>query len=447
MKIHSLRSWILSIALLSFLTVVIALSGCKYISHSAASYTGSTYYIAPDGKKNADGSKANPFGSFDDAIYVLEAGDTLIVLPGTYYPTESIALPKELGDMGDYEITIDGEDNAIIDGSKLVQNGDSMDPLMTIAAQNITISGLSFTNASGDYSCAIELLAGAQEILIKDNEISNIKVADPSNTDGIGANAILLYGDDEDNPISNVTIIGNYIHDCQTGWNEAVSVEANCTDIKIQDNAIADTGNIGIDLSGNYGYCKDPSVDFPRDCDISGNEVSDCVSPNETSYGIYVDGAQDVYIGSNTVFSCGGGIEIGAEQPQKSDAYATSDITVKDNTITNNIACSIAVGGYEKNLGNVKNVLLTGNTCLQEDATDSVLSIGKCEDITFTGNTFAHYGENADNPMIDNTMTKTETHTITFDSNTFTTDGEPLYIWHGTGYNDLSKFYAAVKKS
>ena len=63
-------------------------------------------------------------------------------------------------------------------------------------------------------------------IIIKDVEISNINVPDPTSSK-VGANAIILYGNNASVPISNVLIDNCYVHDCQTGWNEAVTVNGN----------------------------------------------------------------------------------------------------------------------------------------------------------------------------------------------------------------------------
>ncbi len=96
--------------------------------------------------------------------------------------------------------------------------------------------------------------------------------------------------------IHNILIYNNNLYDCQTGWAECISVAANCRNINVISNRIKNTGNIGIDVTGNYGYCSDPAKDFPRKCLIYQNRGEQCVSPYATSYGIYVDGAKEVQI-------------------------------------------------------------------------------------------------------------------------------------------------------
>lgn len=163
---------------------------------------------------------------------------------------------------------------------------------------------------------------------------------------------------------------------------------ANCRNINVISNRIKNTGNIGIDVTGNYGYCSDPAKDFPRKCLIYQNRVEQCVSPYATSYGIYVDGAKEVQILKNQVRKCSGGIEIGAEEKPPKEEYSTSDILVQDNRIVDNIENGITVGGYQKNLGWVKNVRILNNRCKNNGKDNAILTLAKCKNITLKQNTF-----------------------------------------------------------
>ena len=50
-----------------------------------------TYYVAPDGDDNNDGSNAAPYATFSQANNMLTAGDTLIVKAGVYRQTMTIS--------------------------------------------------------------------------------------------------------------------------------------------------------------------------------------------------------------------------------------------------------------------------------------------------------------------------------------------------------------------
>ncbi len=70
---------------------------------------------------------------------------------------------------------------------------------------------------------------------------------------------------------------------------------------------------------------------------------------NNTSYneysadGIYVDGGKEIIIEQNQSYENHLGIEVASEHAGKS----ASQITVRDNTISNNIMSGIAIGGYD----------------------------------------------------------------------------------------------------
>ena len=56
--------------------------------------SGATYHVATDGNDRNGGTLASPFASFDHAIDVAEAGDTVYVRGGTYLLERSIEIRK-----------------------------------------------------------------------------------------------------------------------------------------------------------------------------------------------------------------------------------------------------------------------------------------------------------------------------------------------------------------
>ncbi|MCR4743343.1 MAG: right-handed parallel beta-helix repeat-containing protein [Treponema sp.] len=352
--------------------------------------SGNSFYISTEGSDSNDGSEAAPFKTFSYAIKQLKAGDILYVKGGTYYQT--IDFSSVNGEEDSY-ITIaadssNGSGNpAIISGAKL---SDEYKILTIKASSYIRISGLNFEDANGEYAAGVLIGDSANHIIIDNSNFENIRVPNPEKKDHV-ANGILCYGDSSKASINNILIYNNSFADMATGWGECISVVGNCENINIIKNTINKTGNIGIDVGGNYGYCSEPSLDFTRFAYIAQNQVLNCQSAyGDTSYGIYADGGQHIQILENTIDSCSGGIEAGAEEAQKSEDYATYDILIESNKITNSKECALAIGGYAANLGLVKTVKVTQNTFTNNANSDDgvIISLSKCDTVLITKNTF-----------------------------------------------------------
>lgn len=352
------------------------------------------YYISPNGNDKNNGDKNHPFATFEYAISKLAAGDILYVMDGTY--KQNIYLGDDVkGSKGKY-ITIKAlhKNKAVITSSDN-SSKDYKTPLVEIdGASYVKVKGLKLTGLKGDGSYGMLVNSGSNHIIISGNEIKNIKK-------GTGeyacANGIILYGSSAKKRISNVLICNNYIHDCDTGWAEALTVTANCRYINIIGNRVKNITNIGIDISGNYGYCKVKSKDFPMYCLMYKNIVNNCVSPYATSYGLYVDGGQNIDIIENTVTKCSGGIEVGAEKRPSSTSYSTKNIVVKGNSLTGNIECGIAVGGYKKNLGWVINIKITRNKCVNNGLKGgAIITLSKCKNVTIKGNVLKNKKSNSE---------------------------------------------------
>ena len=356
--------------------------------------------------------------------------------------TENIRLGKKQSGTKKKYVTIcnyPGEEPVISGKKKKAE-------LMKITgASYLRISGLEFQDAKGQDSCGIKIAPGSHHIVISGNKIHQISVPDPKKEDC--ANGILLFGEKAKKEIHNILIYNNNLYDCQTGWAECISVAANCRNINVISNRIKNTGNIGIDVTGNYGYCSDPAKDFPRKCLIYQNRVEQCVSPYATSYGIYVDGAKEVQILKNQVRKCSGGIEIGAEEKPPKEEYSTSDILVQDNRIVDNIENGITVGGYQKNLGWVKNVRILNNRCKNNGKDNAILTLAKCKNITLKQNTFQN--TSGDAAVVYAEFPEKYTKNIQFQNNKYYnghSKNKTLFVYRGKTYTSFSKWKKVVGK-
>ncbi len=54
-----------------------------------------TYYVSPEGNNDNTGSIDSPFASLQKGHDMMQAGDTLILRGGTYYPTDRINFTKD----------------------------------------------------------------------------------------------------------------------------------------------------------------------------------------------------------------------------------------------------------------------------------------------------------------------------------------------------------------
>lgn len=402
--------------------------------------SGHVYYVAADGDNSWTGTESKPFKTLKYAVSRLEAGDTLYIKGGTY---GKVTLDDRVRGTKDAYITICNAPGE----SPVISGGGSKAVLMDIeGASYVKVKGLEFADADGQDSCGIYVGAGSSHLVISGNRFHDITVPRPAVEDHC-ANCILLFGDSGSKSINHVTISGNQFYDCETGWAECVSVTGNATSVKVNLNDINNTGNIGIDFSGNYGYCKKASVDFPRNCEAKNNTVTNCVSKYATSYGIYVDGGQKIKLSGNVVSKCSGGIEIGAEQKPQKYAYSTRYIRVTGNIVSENLENGITVGGYEKKLGWVRNVTVDKNQCLNngKDKEQAILTLSKCNGVKVTNNAFSNSKIRC--AIVYSEFSTKYTRKISFAGNRFYNGGgenSASFVWRNKVYTSFAKWNRAV---
>jgi hypothetical protein len=390
-----------------------------------------SYYMAPDASSSGDGSLSRPFATFKEALSVLKPGDTLILKNGTYKLSDPVVIPESVSGTYSAPIAITAEKKAVINGSRLKEQNGKTHPMITVLGDSIVFKGLCFSSQTGHDACGISIGSSADDIRIEEAEFKNIGVG-RSKVKKACANAILVLGYSAEDSVSGIVIDNCYVHNCATGWSEAVSVSGNCENITVTRSLIQDIKNIGIDFSGGYGYCPDPALDAPRNCLVSGNTVRRCRSSYATSYGIYVDGARDITIKDNLVEGCRGGIEIGAEEP----GAITSGIRVLNNLSGDNIEHSIAIGGYDESRGNVTDVTVSGNYFFNHGGNDSLLVLSKCSGITLSGNYFQNLGKGSGYYLVENEMPAALTSDIHFDGNIFYGGKYPEFEWHGRRFDN-----------
>lgn len=383
----------------------------KVISGSTLPSNGTTYYISPTGDDDKnDGTQQKPFKTFSKALEEMFAGDTLIVMDGTYMASTEDARDEdsdnavELSKSGNASafITIKAQHRgeAVISGFTNAQKSDYA--LMYINGSYIMIDGLVFSNLKvKNGGKGIELANGANHITIANCKFTNIKTASHVTKESkynedlqYTANAIIGYGTKGSKPISSILIYKNTCTNMATGWSECISLTENCQYISIIENYIDSTENIGIDVGGNYGDCDDLSKGFTQYAYIAHNTVineSTADTYGDDCYGIYADGGQHIQILNNKVANCMGGIECGAEE-KLGNTYPANDITISGNEIVDCQKVFFACGGWEKDRGLVKNVRFTENTCTATRDASRMINLAKCDNVEIRENTFRKSG-------------------------------------------------------
>ncbi|RDU23956.1 right-handed parallel beta-helix repeat-containing protein [Anaerosacchariphilus polymeriproducens] len=400
----------------------------------------SVVYVSKNGSDSNKGTKRKPYKSFKRAISKLRPGDTLVIRKGTY---------KE-----PLNLLLNGKKNAYITirnypGEKVILDGTGKGNGTIMVNLNnssyLRIHGLEIRNIKGLDVAGIRLENGSHHIFLTKNRIHNVKVS--ADKKDACANGIILWGENEKKAIHNIFIFANTIYNCKTGWAECISITGNNKYVNVIKNTIKNTGNIGIDFSGNYGYCSKASVDFPRYCVASDNNVVNCVSKYATSYGLYVDGGQNIVLENNTVRACGGGIEVGAEQVASKKKYAVRNIKVQNNYLVNNKENGLTVGGYATNLGNVYKVLLKDNICINNGKRGENLTISKAEDVYIKGNVFSNTKSNA--TIVYMPFSSKYTRNITFKKNRYYSAGgkkKAIFYFKGKEYKSYAKWLKVSKE-
>lgn len=358
--------------------------------------------------------------SIQSAINSLNNGGTIIVESGTY--NEFIKFNKSGTEQNPIVLKAQGE--VIIDGQN--KNGHLFD----LNGQSyITIDGFILKNLKGNEVAGIYLGGGEQHIQILNNEMFNFNKS-KSGSNGSCVNGIILFGESK-TPISNVLIQGNHLHDMDLNWSEALSVTGNSEYVNVINNKVHDMTNIGIDFCGNFGYAPTTTLDQPRHCVAKGNIIYNCNSPYATSYGLYCDGAYDILFEDNVVYSCQGGIEVGAEEYVSSNYVG--NITVHNNLIYGCKENGLHVGGYDSgNKAEVKDVKVYNNTLVNNG---EELFLSKCNNVELYNNIFYN---NKNNEILYNEFSSSKTKNVSFHDNIYYTKSDAEFYLQSKSYSQSS---------
>lgn len=407
----------------------------------------SNYYVAPTGNNTNNGSLGTPWQTIQYGVGLLNPGDTLNIMAGTYLGKVDISVSGAINQ----EITIrnHNSDIVIINGLTL----SNYEYLLKIENVNyINIIGLKFQDYQKLDAIGV-LIINSSNISIHNNEFSNIDYSSTAigQTPNASQNSqpIIVYGRDPFNSINHLAINGNTIHDCETGWSECLSINGNIDGFEIRNNHIYNNTNIPIVAIGHEGECSDPTLDQARNGLIKNNTIHDNPSAYAAAGGIYIDGGKSVTIENNTSYNNDYGIEIGCENNGNApNDPSASNIVVRNNIIYGNKISGIAIGGYNyPATGKVETTTITNNTLFNNDTDNSYngeLLISYVENSIIENNII--YANNIDKVLI---ISENANPTLSLNYNLYyTTSGSNDIVIeiNGVEYNEFSTYQTATSQ-
>jgi len=366
--------------------------------------TGKTIVVAKSG---------GAYSTIQAGLNAARPGDTVDVQAGTY--NERVTFPRS-GAAGRY-ITLRGEPGAIIDGTGLFDRLTGICGLVYIENRSfVKVVGLTVENAvkssSKIFQAGIWVRGAGSFIEIRNNTVSNIV----NSTSASGCHGIGVYGTNGTTPLSNVTVDGNEVTRCKTGWSESMVLNGNVENFVVSHNKVHDNDNIGIDFIGFEGECPTPALDQARNGVCTDNVVYNITSYGNPAYGkdrsadgLYVDGGKNIVIERNRVDHCDIAIELASEHRGKS----TEGIIVRNNFVSRSYQGNLEMGGYAANKGKAVNCVLVNNTTYQGHGGEIVVQ-NNCNGITIKNNILVRtdasvgylvqWGKNNTNMIINNNL-------------------------------------------
>ncbi len=332
------------------------------------------YYVSPTGNDNNVGSLSLPWKTLKKASETAVAGDTVKILPGTYY--EKLA-PRNSGTADAYITFTADAGTVILDGSGVSMSsdykgdglvqilGNSYIRVQNLTAQNSSVNCVNISdNSSGTRPKHIEIRSmklencnkvgirarNSEDLLLKDNQINHVTYSS-----GIGvwwSTRVIV----DHNTITNA----HYYHECQGAYDEALTISGT-THFEVMYNTLDNTE------ANPAGFCSNAEK---LGIDIKQSSENGVVHHNTVrkmnAGGIYVDGWDagangtptlnhiDIY--SNYV-SDGGGIVVGCERSDGVVEY----INIYNNVVVNAWFAGIQVRGAWGD-GLRKNITIYNNT-------------------------------------------------------------------------------------
>ncbi|WP_421876726.1 Ig-like domain-containing protein [Marinoscillum sp.] len=323
--------------------------------------------------------------SIQSAINGASSGDQVIVHAGTYNQNPKIDSKSNL------VLTSAGDGEVIIQG-----NGTTVDVIEIVNSSNITVSNFTIKNTRKvEWSTGIYVHGAGNDIDILNNNITDIAYHSGSWDAGdepqqiVGVNPLMVSGDNASTALTDITVAGNTVSYCMTGWNESITIKANVDGFVVENNTVHHVTNIAIDA---YGLGSWPNAAQARNGAIRSNLVYNAICNYTDNGGIYVDGGKDIVIENNIVYNSLYGYTLGCENQGNVTGGTTSNIKLLNNIAYNNARAAVMIGtggDDDGEQGEVVDCLLSGNTFLKNSTSSqwgSELVLQNCSNIELYNN-------------------------------------------------------------
>lgn len=324
------------------------------------------YYVAVDGK--GSGSLADPFGSINAALAVTRPGDVVYVRGGVY--SEAVRFTRSGTADAPIVLKAYGDETPVISGEGMTWASGPHQLVLISGVDHVTVEGFEVTGLETDdgrlEANGITVSAGATNITLRNNHVHHIRNTAPRGENiWPGAHGILIIGN-TDKAVRNVTVDGNRIHDCVTGFSETLTINGFVDGFTISNNTIYHCSNIAIDAAGGYAANPDPTRNYARNGVICGNVLygiensrGELLDGGFGAIAIYADGSRNITIERNRIFGCDRGIGVVSE----TDDYPTTDCYVRNNVVYDCWRTGIYMGGYlNYTTGGSENCYVVNNT-------------------------------------------------------------------------------------
>jgi Right handed beta helix region len=334
----------------------------------ASAHPRRTFAVATDGSNADPGTLARPWRTIQKAANTVPPGSTVQIRGGVYHervvmrvsgaPGRWITFRNRRGE----HVRIDGGGIGPFDGIAGLIGIDSR--------SYIAVRGLELAHfhdfADAFVPAGVFVTGTAHHIALRDLDVNDIR------TKSADAHGIAVYGTSGEQPIHDVLIDHNAVHDNKLGSSESVVVNGNVRGWAITHNHVYRNDNIGIDAIGFEG--KAPRNDQARDGYIADNLVTDIDTIGNPAYeeedgncrcadAIYVDGARDLLIERNVLLRSNIALEIASEHSFGS----ASNVLARDNLLADSTTIGLAMGGYDRERGSTVNARVVGNTLMNND--------------------------------------------------------------------------------
>ena len=299
---------------------IVALNFENGISQKTIQRNEKEFYVSPNGNDSYPGTKEKPFRSIQTAVNKLTAGQTLILVSGTFNLKNSVTISKKGNE--DAWITIRGEKNAtvILDGIHY----------------NIGNTG-SYPGNKGLVQIENAEYVRVENIYVRNSHRAGINIQESKNIDIINciSENSLSPGIAAWQRCEYIRVLGNTVinaNDMEMSWTPYKGSEA-------PHEAISMAGPHHFEVAYNHVYnCKKEGIDVKETASfgkVHHNYIHDCARQ-----GLYIDGwfgqLQDIEMFDNVVHGCEAGIAVSSE-----DGPNTKNLKIHHNLVYNNRATGI----------------------------------------------------------------------------------------------------------